>query len=421
MKYFIIGLLFLVDSLYGQRIIIKLDSLSTLDDTSLHLTTLSDTTEVKLVLPKLQKDSKCKFFTLFYSWKISNNPDVPVLDVQQQNKDVIYVDKNNDKDLTDDGMPYIFPHSQNKLYIDINSTKDSNQVVRLVIYRIPEIPDTLIPKYVDRKGNLNPTFAKYYGGLKGDFNYKGEKGSFYFDDRVTLRRGKVELNGTNYAVGLFDYSNNGLYNDDDDLLLLDLNRDGKLKYFDQNEVFKLNDVFRVGESNYKLAHVDKYGKEIKLIKTSKNPTEYFLQSVQSQTDKQKNKNILNDDFWNLSFTSLDGKPIKVNNFKGKYIFMNVWGEWCIPCIEEIPELLKGYSVWKDKVVFLSIIKTQNIDKAKEVIAKDNIPWSQVVMNTDFENRLKIVGYPTNILIFPDGKTYLREGPINHTFFELNIK
>ena len=421
MKYFLIGLLFLVDSLYGQSIIIKLDSLSTLDDTSLHLTTLSDTAEVKLVLPKLQKDSKCKFFTLFYSWKISKNPDVPVLDIQQQDKDVIYVDKNNDKDLADDGMPYIFPHSKNKLYIDINSTKDSNQVVRLVIYRIPEIPDTLIPKYVDRNGNLNPAFAKYYGGIKGDFNYKGEKGSFYFDDRVTLRRGKVELNGTNYAVGLFDYSNNGLYNDDDDLLLIDLNRDGKLKYFDQNEVFKLNDVFRIGKSNYKLAHVDKYGKEITLMKTSNNPTEYFLKSFQSQTDNQKNKNILNDDFWNLSFTSLDGKTIKVNNFKGKYIFINVWGEWCIPCIEEIPELLKGYAAWKDKVVFLSIIKTQNIDKAKELIAKDNIPWSQVLMNADFENRLKIVGYPTNILIFPDGKTYLREGPINHTFFELNVK
>ena len=84
-------------------------------------------------------------------------------------------------------------------------------------------------------------------------------------------------------------------------------------------------------------------------------------------------------------------------------------------------MLKGYAAWKDKVVFLSIIKTQNIDKAKELIAKDNIPWSQVLMNADFENRLKIVGYPTNLLVFPDGKTYLREGSINHTFFELNIK
>jgi len=68
----------------------------------------------------------------------------------------------------------------------------------------------------------------YGGGIKADINYKGEKGTFFCDDRITLRRSKVELEGIKYDIGLFDYNNNGLYNDDDDLLLIDLKGDGKL-------------------------------------------------------------------------------------------------------------------------------------------------------------------------------------------------
>lgn len=73
------------------------------------------------------------------------------------------------------------------------------------------------------------------------------------------------------------------------------------------------------------------------------------------------------------------------------------------------------------MVFLSLINTPNIEKAKKFILKEKIPWPQIIMDNEVENRLKIAAYPTNILIFSDGKTYVKEGQINRTFFDLNIK
>ena len=402
MKYSIIMCLFLSTVLFGQNIEIALDSLSTLDDGELHLELLSDAPKEKLILPKIESNG-IKYFTLFYSWKTSNDQDISVIVDQKQDRELLYVDRNNDENLSNDGQPFIFLHSQNKQYIDIHSEQDIQQVVRLVIYRIPEIADTLKPTYFDNVGNLNPSFAKYWGGLKGDFNYKGERGTFYCDDRVTLCRAKIELDGIKYDIGLFDYSNNGLYKDDDDLLLIDLNRDGKLKYSDQNEVFKLNDVFVIGESNYELMYVDKYGKNLSLVKTSKNPTNYFLQYIQKQFSQLQQKNIINDKFWGTIFTSIDGKPVAIADYKGKYIFLNIWGAWCLPCIKEIPELKEGFDNWKEKVVFLSIIKTQDINKVKKLISKEKIEWPQLLMTSEIENGFKISSYPTNILISPDGK------------------
>jgi thiol-disulfide isomerase/thioredoxin len=412
--------LFLSTVLFGQNIKVSLDSLSTLDGGDFHLEVLSDAPKEKLILPEIESNG-LRYFTLFYSWKTSNDQDISVLVDQRQDMDLLYVDRNNDENLSNDGEPIIFLHSQNKQYIDVHSELDIQQVVRLVIYRIPEMADTLKPKYFDTDGNLNPSFAKFWGGLKGDFNYEGKKGTFYCDDRVTLRRAKIELDGIKYDIGLFDYSNNGLYNDDDDLLIIDLNRDGKLKYSDQNEVFKLNDVFRIGETSYELSNVDKYGKNFTLIKSDKSPTNYFLQYVQKQLSQSQQENVISDTFWETVFTTIEGKSLSVKEFKGKYIFINIWGEWCLPCIKEIPELIESYKSWNERVVFLSILKIQNIDNAKELISKEKIIWPQIVMNSEIENKLKVNSYPTNILIFPDGKKYLKEGQINRNFFGINIK
>lgn len=428
MKYSIAICLFLSTVIVGQNIDVVLDSLSTLDDGLFHLELLSDISKEELILPKLESNS-IKYFSLFYGYKNSKANSISVLDDQQQDRDILYVDKNDDKNLINDGEPIVFLHSENKQYIDITAESDPKQVVRLVIYRILPMPDSVRSNFFDNNGNLSPALAKVWGGIKGDINYKGEKGTFFCDGRVTLRRGKVELEGIKYDIGLFDYNNNGLYNDDDDLLLIDLKGDGKLNDLEQNEVFKQNDVFRIGESNYELADINKYGKKITLRKTSKNPTNYFLQYIQNQlsqdlknqSSQAQQKNIISENFWDVELTSIEGKRVTMSDYKGKYIFLNIWGEWCLPCIKEIPEIKEGFEHWKEKVAFLSIINIQNIDKAKEIISKENIVWPQIKMNSEIENGFKINSYPTNILIYPDGKTYLKEGQINRTFFDLYIK
>lgn len=41
--------------------------------------------------------------------------------------------------------------------------------------------------------------------------------------------------------------------------------------------------------------------------------------------------------WKLK--NLEGKPVRLSDFKGKVVLLNFWATWCPPCREEIPELV----------------------------------------------------------------------------------
>ena len=38
------------------------------------------------------------------------------------------------------------------------------------------------------------------------------------------------------------------------------------------------------------------------------------------------------------FSDPDGKPVRLANFKGKPVLVNLWASWCAPCVKELPTL-----------------------------------------------------------------------------------
>lgn len=73
------------------------------------------------------------------------------------------------------------------------------------------------------------------------------------------------------------------------------------------------------------------------------------------------------------------KTLSLNDFEGKVVVINVWGQWCGPCRAEIPELQKVYDATRDKgVAFLGIdVRDNNRDAALDFVLDRKVTFPSI--------------------------------------------
>ncbi|HEY1111922.1 MAG TPA: TlpA disulfide reductase family protein [Chitinophagaceae bacterium] len=112
----------------------------------------------------------------------------------------------------------------------------------------------------------------------------------------------------------------------------------------------------------------------------------------------------------IDFTQndLDGKPVALSSFKGKYVLLDFWASWCKPCRIENPNVVKAYNKFKDKnFTILGVSLDQNEEAWKKAIEKDGLPWTHVSDLQSWNNAVaalyRVQAIPQNYLIDPNGK------------------
>ena len=65
----------------------------------------------------------------------------------------------------------------------------------------------------------------------------------------------------------------------------------------------------------------------------------------------------------FSLKSVDGKTIKLSQFKGKIVIIDFWATWCPPCRKGIPDLIAIQKEYKKDVVVIGISVDQEKTKA----------------------------------------------------------
>lgn len=107
----------------------------------------------------------------------------------------------------------------------------------------------------------------------------------------------------------------------------------------------------------------------------------------------------------------EGEEITSDVFKkSKLTVVNLWGSWCQPCVEEIPELQKLYENMKDKgvnVIGVAQDGDTELDAVKEIIAQDNVTYTNIIPDED--GPLK--GFVMSSQLFPNTFLVDSEGNI----------
>lgn len=120
--------------------------------------------------------------------------------------------------------------------------------------------------------------------------------------------------------------------------------------------------------------------------------------------------IDNFDFQTMDI--MDGNVIKSEEFyKEKALtLVNVWGTFCGPCKEEMPDLGKLYEDYKDKVNFLGVVvdtnvsMDTNVEEAQQIIKDSGVNYKNIMPNPTTEDTLvNITAMPTTFFVNSEGK------------------
>lgn len=116
----------------------------------------------------------------------------------------------------------------------------------------------------------------------------------------------------------------------------------------------------------------------------------------------------------FSFKDINGKTINLKDFKGKYVYIDVWNSACGPCFKEFPVMEALVEKYKSKnIAFLGISLDKNEKTWSNTVNNRKIKGVQLFGNgwdSEFTSRYFIKFNPRFILIDPDQRIMYLSAP-----------
>lgn len=164
-------------------------------------------------------------------------------------------------------------------------------------------------------------------------------------------------------------------------------------------------VFFLKEMSYEqaVAKFNNFNEEYRNTETGK----YLKQKIELMK-----KGVVGSVAANFESTDINGKPINLANFKGKYVLLDFWASWCVPCRKGNPHLISLFNKYHDKGLEIIGVSDDdsNLEAWRKAIDKDKIGiWNHILRGynrnikdlanpKDINSMYNVSSLPTKILI-----------------------
>lgn len=107
----------------------------------------------------------------------------------------------------------------------------------------------------------------------------------------------------------------------------------------------------------------------------------------------------------FSFPDLDGQPVSLSDYKGKFVLLNIWATWCQPCVSEMPSMEKLYNKFKkeDFQILAVSIDTQGKKVVTPFMEFHNLSFKALLdTRGTIQGSYRATGVPESFIIDKNG-------------------
>lgn len=303
-----------------------------------------------------------------------------VADEAATREPLLYIDTNNNGDLTDDGVFRWEPGDDGRLQMDVTIpsvfTKNGASLLRFKFTRVVWPRGTIwTPMYIVR-----PEYS---------------------------RVGHLQIGSKRYVMVIH---NHGGFADTNQLTLgIDLDQDGKIEDSAlSDEEFEGTEPFNVAGESYAISHISERGDQV-LIKVSPNKV------------KPRPRLRIGSMAPEIALPMFEGKSTRLSDYRGKVLLLEFWTTYCSPCIAMLPELKALYGKWNRsafEIIGISLDETLKSkspeDLVRSFVSEHQIPWPVAIAGKGMESEIaqayNLDGFPISILLDQAGRIISIDGP-----------
>jgi thiol-disulfide isomerase/thioredoxin len=108
-----------------------------------------------------------------------------------------------------------------------------------------------------------------------------------------------------------------------------------------------------------------------------------------------------------AFLDPDGRPIKLDAYRGRLVLLNLWATWCAPCVKELPSLYRLQAALGGErfQVLLVSVDRKGLDVAAPFLERLGIATLRTAADpkSELARAFGTSGLPTSVLIDAEGR------------------